>query len=378
MKTFQARGSFLWPVAAALCLLPGAGRAFLGGFEEADGYHTPNLLAGYLTVDGFGLMPTLNIAGDATFYNGDPLNGFINWVPPAATPNSSGDGTHGSDVTRYNAGLFGVNNGGPGGLGTDIADDSGAWRALSGGRLNDDAAAPDFNGTAIQGRDHMIAWLYPGAREGQQVLDLLASDVDLAYEYSLDARDLNGTAPAATGAHEVTMSFWFCPTDSDDGFAGNVLGLAMRDDQGRGLIEIGWSGDNELQYRVGAASLWQSTGVLAGTHGWSNAVLVADTFANTVSLSVSAWDDIGSLGAPQDLVSATAVGFDASAVETLRWTAEGGILDAGSGAVAYKNTFDEFEFNVAPVPEPGSAVLLAAGLLLRWRRRRSRGQRAES
>lgn len=360
-------------LAAALCLLPGPGFAFLGGFEESDGYHTPNVLAGYLTVDGFGLMPTLNFAGDAVFYNGDPLNGFINWVPPSATPNSSGDGTHGSDVTRYNAGLFGSNNGGPGGVGTDIADDSGLWRALAGGRLHDDADAPDFNGTAIQGRDHMIAWFYPAAREGQQVLDVLASDVDMAYEYSLDSRDLNGTAPAATSAHEVTMSFWFCPTDSDDGFAGNVLGLAMRDDLGQSLLEFGYNGDNELQFRVGGSSLWQSTGVLVGSHGWSNAIMVADTYSNTVSLAVAAWDDAGgSLGPQTSLLSGAGVGFDASAVETLRWAAEGGLLDAGTGAVAYKNTFDEFEFNVLPVPEPGSAVMAAAGLAIGLRRARRR------
>ena len=119
---------------------------------------------------------------------------------------AAGDGTHGSDVTRYNAGGFGSNNGGPGGIGVDIADNSGLWQAIAGGRLDDDANAPDFNGTAIQGRDHIITWRYPAPHSGEQILDVLASDVDLLYDYTIDNRDLNGLAPGGTSEQRVR---WF-------------------------------------------------------------------------------------------------------------------------------------------------------------------------
>ncbi len=355
---------------AAIWFAPGLAFAYLGGFEEQDGYHTPVTTAGYLVVDGYGLMPSLSIAGDAVFYNGSPLNGLISWVPPSATPNSTGDGTHGSDVTRYNAGGFGTNNGGPGGLGTDIADDSGLWQVVSGGRFNDDANAPNFNGTAIQGRDHIITWRYPNPHSGEQILDVFASDVDLIYDYTMDTRDLNGSAPGSTSEKRVTMSFFYCPTDSDDGFMENVLSLGIRDDFDQTLLEFGVTGDNKVQYRVGNASLWQTTSTSIGTQGWSQIIMTVDAFDNTVSFSAVPWSDTTGYGPQEDFITDVSLGLNAGNLEKLRWSTEGGILDAGSGAVAYKNTFDDFAFNVVQVPEPGSAMLLALGGAFLLRRRR--------
>lgn len=353
-----------------LLLLPISGRAYLGSFEEQDGYHSPVTTAGYLDVNGRGLIPSLSIAGDAVFYNGDPVNGLISWVAPAATPNSIGDTTHGSDLTRYNAGSFGTNNGGPGGLATDIRDDTGLWQAVSGGRLNDDAAAPNFNGTITQGRDHVIAWRYPNPQDGAQVLDVLASEVDMTYKYSFDSRDFNGTAPSVTSEHQTTMSFWFCPTDSDDGYASNVFGLAVRDNSGQTLIEVGYTGDNELQYRLGNNSLWQSTGVIVGSHGWSQAAITINAFTNTASFSADAWDDNTLTSSSHDFISDIDIGLNAGSLDSLQWSAKGGLLDANVGAVAYKNTFDNFQFNVVAVPEPGTAWLIGIGALITFRRRR--------
>ena len=359
----------LIPLAVALALPTGA-HAYLGSFEEDDGYHTPVTVAGYLDLGGMGHIPTLSIVADAVFYNGDPSNGLISWVPPAATPNSAGDGTHGPDVTRYNAGAFGSNNGGPGGLGTDIGDDTGLWQAVSGGRINEDAAAPNYNGTAIQSRDHIIAWRYPSPHSGDQVMDVLASEVDLTYDYSLDSRDLNGLAPTLTSQYRTTMSFWFCPTDSDDGFADNVFSLSLRDQTGQSLLEFGYTGDNTLQYRVGSSSLWQTTSVSVGTHGWSQAVMTVDAFNNTASFSAVAWDDgTGSLTS-HDFITDAALGVDADSLDTLRWSTEGGVLDVGAGAVAHKNTFDEFQFNAVLVPEPGGAWFVGLGALVALRRKR--------
>lgn len=367
------RVSLCFGLALLLAGLPGSTFAFLGGFEEGDGYHTPVTVPGYLDISGLGMIPSLGIAGDATFYlNNNPLDGFISWVPASAFPTTANDTTHGPDVTRYNAGEFGVNNGGPGGVGIDIADGAGLWTVLAGGRLNEDSAAPFYNGTAFEGRDHIIAWRYPFPHSGFQVLDLLATQVDLSYDYSFDSRDFNGVAPANTGSHQVTMSFWFCPTDSDDGYADNVFGLGILDSGGQTLLEFGYNGDNFLQYRVGGSSLWQTTAVSVGAFGWSNALITIDTLTNAASFSASAWSDgSASLGPQTDFFVGLPLGVDAGSLKTLRWSAEGGVLDAGSGAVAHKNTFDDFEFNVAPVPEPGSAWLIAlAGVF--WMRRARR------
>ena len=362
--------STLLVVTALILSLPVKALAYLGSFEEEDGYHTPVTVTGYMNVGGLGEIASLSIAGDAVFYNGDPSNGLISWVPPAATPNSAGDGTHGPDVTRYNAGAFGINNGGVGGVGTDIGDDTGLWQAVSGGRINEDAAAPNYNGTAVQARDHIIAWRYPSPHSGDQVLDVLASEVDLTYDYSLDSRDLNGLAPTQTSQYRTTMSFWFCPTDSDDGFADNVFSLSLRDQTGQSLLEFGYTGDNTLQYRVGNSSLWQTTTVNVGTHGWSQAVMTVDAFTNTASFSAVAWDDgTGSLTS-HDFIADVALGVDAGSLDTLQWNTKGGVLDAGAGAVAHKNTFDDFQFNAVLVPEPGSAWLVALAGLATLRRKR--------
>ena len=202
------------------------------------------------------------------------------------------------------------------------------------------------------------------------MLDVLASEVDLTYDYSLDSRDLNGLAPTQTSQYRTTMSFWFCPTDSDDGFADNVFSLSLRDQTGQSLLEFGYTGDNTLQYRVGNSSLWQTTTVNVGTHGWSQAVMTVDAFTNTASFSAVAWDDgTGSLTS-HDFIADVALGVDAGSLDTLQWNTKGGVLDAGAGAVAHKNTFDDFQFNAVLVPEPGSAWLVALAGLATLRRKR--------
>ena len=355
-----------WVVLAPLA------HGYLGGFEQSDGYHTPNVLAGYMDVNGTGVIPTGSIAGDATFYlNNDAQNPLINWVPSSAYPTTANDPSHGPDVTRYNAGQFGLTSGGPGGVGVDIADNTGLWRAVSGGRLNEDAAAPNYSGTTSLDRDHIIGWRYPGARTGSNVLDVLAGEQDMIYDYSLDSRDLAGSAPSATGSHLVAMNFWLCPTYFDDSYSSNVFGLAVKDSLGQQLVEVGFTGDNRIQYRVGSSSLWETTNVIAGVEGWSNVSMQIDTASNRVSLNVMGWDDISmSLGSDVSLLNGADLGVDAGSLETLRWSAEGGLLDAGSGDTAYKNTFDDFEFSVQAVPEPGSAILIGLGLIAGWRRRR--------
>ena len=83
-----------------------------------------------------------------------------------------------------------------------------------------------------------------------------------------------------------------------------------------------------------------------------------------------AWDDgTGSLTA-SDIITDVDLGINAGSLDSLQWNTKGGILDAGSGAVAYKNTFDNFQFNAVAVPEAGSAWLMAIAGIATLRRRR--------
>jgi hypothetical protein len=120
----------------------GSSWAYLGGFEEDDGYR----------VSTSGNIASQNHVGDAQFYlQNNAGNGLTGIVPSATYPNNMGDNWHGPDVSRYNAGQYGW---GVGGTATDIADNTGRWRALAGGRLNEDVGAPVYLGGEYQ-RDYI-------------------------------------------------------------------------------------------------------------------------------------------------------------------------------------------------------------------------------
>jgi hypothetical protein len=334
--------------------------AYLGGFEEQDGYRIPMN----------GQILSSSLAGDVQFYlDNVDANGYTGVVPVGAYPNTLGDGTHGADLSRYNAGQYGTNHSGPGGTAADIADNTGLWQALAGGRLNEDATAPYYFGSDLI-RDHVVAYRYTLAHAGSQSLSLFAAEANLSYSYSLDSRDLNGIDPTSTAAMSIQMSFWLNPTDWDDPDTGNIMGLSLRDAADQSVLEIGYTGDNLLQYRLAGGGAWQTTAYQLGSLGWSEISLILDTAADTASLSVRAFDDgSSSLGASNDVLTSQSLGLDAGALTGLQWDLQGGALN--NGAVSYIHYFDDFSFTLSPVPEPGSLALtgLAVIALLLPRRR---------
>jgi hypothetical protein len=337
--------------------------AYLGGFEEQDGYQIP--LNGQIMSGSF--------AGDAQFYfNNSPSSGYTGVVPWGAYPNNFSDGTNGPDVSRYNAGQFGTNNSGPGGVAADIPDNSGLWRVLSGGRLNEDANAPYYYGSQFA-RDSIVAYRNTMPHGGSQTLNLMAMDQNLSYSYSMDSRDFGGIAPASTLGAQIQMSFWVKPSDWDDPDTGNILGLSLLDAANQPVFEIGYTGDNFLQYRL-TGGAWQTTTYQMGSAGYSEITVLLDTFTNTASLDISAYNDNSSLlGGDSSVLSHQALGVISGALTGLQWDVRGGSLD--NGAVSYIHSFDDFNFSVStvtPVPEPGSVLLLvlATAVLHAPRRRK--------
>lgn len=360
MKRLPSRLCLLACVLGAL-LGPRPASAYLGGFEEQDGYRIPmngQILSGFL-------------AGDAQFFlNNVDANGYTGVVPLGAYPNTLGDGTHGPDLSRYNAGQYGTNHGGPGGTAADITDNTGLWRALAGGRLSEDVAAPYYFGSDLT-RDHVVAYRYTLAHTGSQSLSLFAADTNLSYAYSLDSRDFNGASPASTAAMSIQMSFWLNPTDWDDPDTGSIMSLSLRDAADQSVLEIGYTGDNLLQYRLPGSGSWQTTAFQLGSLGWSEISLILDTAADTASLAVRAFDDGSStLGSSHGVLTSQSLGLDAGALTGMQWDLRGGALN--NGAVSYIHYFDDFSFTLSPVPEPGSLSLagLAIIALLLPRRRR--------
>lgn len=331
-------------------------RAYLGGFEEQDGYRIP--LNGQISSGSF--------AGDAQFYfDNNPANGYTGVVPWGSYPNTFSDGTNGPDVTRYNAGQFGTNNGGPGGVAADIPDNTGLWKALSGGRLNEDADAPYYYGSQFA-RDQIVAYRNTMPHGGSQTLNLMAMDQSLSYTYSFDSRDFGGTAPASTIAAAIQMSFWVKPSDWDDPDTGNMLGMSLLDAANQPVFQFGYTGDNFLQYRLSGGA-WQTTAYQIGSGGWSEISVVLNTAANTASLSLMAFNDSTSqLGSNIDVLTGQSLGVISGALTGLQWDLRGGSLS--NGAVSYIHSFDDFSFVVTPVPvpvpEPGCVMLLLLSVVL--------------
>lgn len=357
-RMLPSRTSLTWFLTLGLLGPVQIASAYLGSFEEADGYRIPG-------AGGSGNIASGFFVGDSQFYlNNTPANGFTGIVAPGAYPNGMGDAKHGADVSRYNAGQYGTGGSGPGGAAADIADNSGLWRALVGGRLNEDAGAPFYTGGQFQ-RDYIAAYGYSGARTGDQVLNLLAYDQDMRYAYSLDTRDFKGVSPALTSDMRIDMSFWTCPTDADDASMGvNTVGMSLKDSLGQSLISVGYTGDNFLQYRVGNSVAWQTTAIQLGTQGWNEVQVSIDTHSNLISLIARAYSDLDTtLGAETVITEDETIGFDTDNVTEIEWTA--------TDVNGFKNFFDDFDFNLAVVPEPSSALMLMLagfGLLLRQRR----------
>jgi hypothetical protein len=197
------------------------------------------------------------------------------------------------------------------------------------------------------------------------VLNLLAYDQNMRYAYSLDTRDFKGISPALTSDMRIDMSFWTCPTDADDASIGvNTVGMSLKDSLGQSLITVGYTGDNFLQYRVGNSLAWQTTAIQLGTQGWNEVQVSIDTHSNLISLIARAYSDLDTtLGAETVITEDETIGFDTDNVTEIEWTA--------TDVNGFKNFFDDFDFNLAVVPEPSSALMLMLagfGLLLRQRR----------
>lgn len=343
-------------------------QAFLGSFEEEDGYRIP------LT----GQIPTAMLGTDTQFYlMNNPANGYTGVVPLGAYPITMGDGDggwHGPDVTRYNAGAYGTSNSGPGGTAVDIADNTGMWQALAGGRLNEDKDAPYYFGGQLF-RDQVVAYHFLYPHSGSQVLSVMAADENLSYSYTLDSRDLGGLNSASMGTAMVQMSFWVRPTDWDNEDTGNIMGLSLMDSMNQSIFQVGYTGDNRLQYRLAGSGSWITTAYELGSNGWSQIIVSVDSAANTASLAVRAYSDTLSAlaGATSNVLTDAVMGVDADALQALKWDVRGGALH--NGAVSYVHFFDDFAFAISPgsvVPEPGSMLLLGMALGLgAWRRRRS-------
>lgn len=186
------------------------------------------------------------------------------------------------------------------------------------------------------------------------------------YLYNMDSTDFGGIEPATVGSGVVSLNYWICPdtwSNTNAGFtpAGIYQTTAVLNSSGDIIMSVGMrsdgtSNDPFVDYSVDGVT-WLTTGLKASSGTWTEVALTLDVSNMT---SQFAFTDAG---------SSTFTSTD------LAW--DSGISDASVTSLNFKmdlnvnkNFYDDFSFEVTPVPEP-SGILLAAissSVLLRRRR----------
>jgi hypothetical protein len=295
---------------ASVCLAQSAS-AYLGGFEEQDGY-----------IEG-GLNPM-------------------------------------RDVSSYNAGQYGTNNGGPGGSPSDIFTNNGLFIKNDIGNIAEGyGELVAHHGLAHSGTSGLVL------RSTTSFGDPAPPNADGAnYRYSFDNRDFNGITPSTVTGGTVSIDYWMCPQTAF--FAsGTVTTTEFLNANGDAIFAIGTKGQESFTSKPliqwYADGVWHDTTIEGNNADWDHVMLSFDLSGDTVSFSY-----YSSLTLETYLLASninTSAPLDT--LDGIRFTAQPG---------TEKNSYDDFSIT-APmvVPEPGAVLMALIGgmqcLALRRRRR---------
>lgn len=304
MNTFKKYTHLL--IVVALC---GSAGAYLGGFEDPDGY-----------------KPFLN------------------------------------DVVTYNAGAYGANAGG--GTYTPIPANTGLWKKLQGPLFPTTGTAGGVAyGTGHQNLDRTN----PGTSDQALVITTNADGWTAGpqeYAYSLDSLDLGGVLPASTGGTTINLSFWSCSriygTGEGGGLGAGTIGDTISFHDGGGNLGF------QLGYRQPATTTdyaainvngtWVQSAVAVNPSTYHRWDVTLDLNLQTVSV------DIFEAGTLTNLVSGASLISPLSNFTELRFESTPGVNNAKIWSL------DDFEFQV--VPEPATLSILALGSMVLLGRRK--------
>jgi hypothetical protein len=310
----NAKSLLIVAVSATTVLLPTHALAYLGGFENTDGYRP--------------------------FFD---------------------------DVANYNAGAHGANAGG--GAYSPITPNTGQWKKLQGplfpavgttgnyayatGHGNFDRTNPSTTDQALVITTNADGW-GAGSQE---------------YSYKVDSFDLGGINPLSTGGTVVKVSFWSCSfipgTTEGGGLGPNTLAntISFYDSSGNlgfavGGIQPGTSTDFAA-YNVGS---WVQSSVTVGTNNYHRWDVTMNLATQTVSIDVF------------ESATLTPLVVNAPLINPMSNFAEMRFLSAPGDNNNKVWALDDF--TMMGVPEPSSFALAAFGLsLLGMSRRQRSGQR---
>ena len=298
-------------------LLAGTSHAWLGGFEAGDGY-----------------LPFLNM------------------------------------TQNYNAGQFGP-NGGYGGGSAVITPGTGLWSAINGGFFSPGGAVSYATGHQNFDRLHVNSGGAFGLPSDQALVFTTGHEgwggPALKYKYLLDAPDLGGTAPAATGSSVIKLSFWVrgqlygtnIGGQVPNGYIGNEI--TFEDTAGNVGVRLALteraSGDT-VTYWDGTSMV--ESAIVGATGVYDQWSLTLDLANDTFSASYFQFATSTNYAFVTNQPMQNAM----SAFTAMTFRSSDGINNAKL------NSVDDFSFHVDRIPTPGAAGLFASAALFASRRRR--------
>ena len=297
------------------CTLSHPALAYLGGFEDQDGYNND-------------------------YNGGGPF----------------GSGASNYNAFYYNAGDYGTNAGGPGGGPVDIPNNTGSWRQL--------------DAIAATGNRYTIAHAQVGVEhsfEGDAMLGMrndTSGAADLIARYFIDSRDFGGVTPGSSFASIVAWSLRVCPDIATTGgtLAAPAFNWTFRDASLNTGLMVGWNNNNTLIYKSASDSAWTVSSFTLDHLNYDRLDFYIDTLSSTWYLNAF---DV-SANKTVSVVSSATIAPTMGAITTIDWD-----LTPNQS----KNYFDNSSFSA--VPEPSSTLLVALAALA-WSTKRSRPQHALS
>ncbi len=260
------------------------------------------------------------------------------------------------DVSTYNAGQFGTNNGGPGGSQATITQNSGLFQKFD-------------QGDTSPGNGELV--VQPGlARTGNAGLALRSTPAygDTAgdgaqYLYSFDSRDFNGVNPSAVTSGVVSIDYWMRPQTSFFE-TGTATTTSFVNANGDTIFSVGMLGqgifDSKPIVEWQDAAGWHTTTIIGNSAGWDHIMLSFNLNSDTVSFSY------------YSSLTGTTTTLATNAADVSPTSNVSGILFAAQPNTEV-NAYDDFNI-VSPilVPEPSSLIIIMLGAMqcLGMRRRR--------
>jgi hypothetical protein len=278
--------------------------------------------------------------------------------------NVDGYGSFLNEVSTTNAGAHGPNAGG-GALAT-IPLNTGLWTKLQGPVY---PATGTAGGIAYATGHQNLDRLNPSTSAQALVITTNADGWGAGpqeYSYAVDTYDLGGANPLTTGSDTLDISFWSCAqivgsADPANGLGAGTIGdtVSFYDSSGNFGFSVGYrQPGTTTDYAATNVGAWVQSAVAVNPSTYHRWDITLDLLNDTVSI------DIFEGATLTNLVSGAPLVNNMNNFTEMRFESTPGVNNAKIWSI------DDAGMSIRPVPEPASLALFAMGLGALARRQR--------